>query len=1075
MSNSNNTEKINNNIDINLDLIDLYFSKTDKRDSKAEITPKSYYLPNRPGFIKSIHEEYKDYILKAKDDSDDLDSTYKDLFPHQKFVRDYLQYQSPSRGLLLFHGLGVGKTCASIAAAELLLNNKNVTVMLPASLETNYINEVIKCGHKYYAPEQHWRFIPKKNLKDLNKLKKITIIDDIIIKRNKGLWYAVEKKASNFKNLGDNQKEQIMNQLNNIVKKKYNILHYNGINSKKLNDITSDNTINPFDDNIIIIDEVHNFISRVINSSKIAEKIYSLLMNAKNCKLLCLSGTPMINKPFEIALLLNLLKGRINIYELGTKQDIDEDNLELINKKLSENKYIDFFDYNAIDKILRIKLLPNKFMREDAKSKSMKVKYTEEKNLNDIETLANILKVLKKFNFNFKIKNNNIPKKFTMLPNNEKDFLEIFVDKYAGEITNKELFTKRILGAVSFFEYTDSELFPSIRKNEIVKVDFSDIQLKKYIDVRRNEISKESRRKNQTGQELKDEEGQVYKAFSRALCNFTFPEEINRPYPSELKLLLNDMDEIDEYHKKTKFNILKDEEKQSNVNTSEETEEEIDEIQVVKKPKKNIEVKTEKTEKPEKPEIKMEEPISTSNILDKFFKDKDIKFVNEEDCSSKKRSSETFIKKDDLINTIKKYPELVKKLPNNFEKLKKEDICKELFKLKNKTTQPKTGGTKDRFKQKNYDPADYTKKIKEVLDELSNDSDRYLVKELALYSPKFAKMVELINESEGSSLVYSQFRNVEGIGIFKRVLDANGYAQFKIKKGNGYELDIKEEDYNKPKYVEFTGDKEMTNVLLDIFNNNMDNIPDKIKEQLNKLHSNKNSEKKDEGNIRGSIIKVMMITQSGSEGISLKNVRQVHLVEPYWNMIRMDQVIGRAARTGSHLALPKKDRNIDVYRYLCKFSDKQLEERKIQRMDKGKTTDEMIYEGAERKAKITNQILELLKESAVDCYLHKKNHQDVTCFSYPVNIDDNELSVEADIYTDLENLKNKNKEEIKLSVSVVSIKNKKYAILKDTPRAKTGQLFDYETYVQFGNLEFVGLLVKNENDKLVLKLKKNWI
>ena len=37
-----------------------------------------------------------------------------------------------------------------------------------------------------------------------------------------------------------------------------------------------------------------------------------------------------------------------------------------------------------------------------------------------------------------------------------------------------------------------------------------------------------------------------------------------------------------------------------------------------------------------------------------------------------------------------------------------------------------------------------------------------------------------------------------------------------------------------------------------------------------------------------------MITQSGSEGISLKNVRQVHLLEPYWNMIRMDQVIGRA-------------------------------------------------------------------------------------------------------------------------------------------------------------------------------------
>lgn len=1035
--NSTNTENLSNddNIDVNQDLIELYFKKTDKRKGKADITPKSYYLPNRPGFVKSIHEDYKDYILKAKED-DDLDSTYKDLFPHQKFVRDYLQYQSPSRGLLLFHGLGVGKTCASIAAAELLLNNKDVTVMLPASLETNYINEVIKCGHKYYAPEQHWRFIPKNSLKDLNKIKKITIIDDIIIKRNKGLWYAVEGKASNFKNLGDTQKEQIMNQLNNIVRKKYNILHYNGITTKKLNEITDDNSFNPFDNNIIIIDEVHNFISRVINGSKIAERIYSLLMEAKKCKLLCLSGTPIINKPYEIALLLNLLKGRISIYELSTKQDIDEEKLEEITKKLKDNKYIDFFNYSAIDKTLNIKLLPNNFVREDRKSGSMKIKYTEDKNLNDIETLLNIIKILKKMDLTFKIKNNNVPKKYTMLPNSEKRFLKIFIDPFKSEVINTEIFMKRILGSVSFFEYTDSKLFPSIRKNEIVKVDLSDIQLKKYIDVRRDEINKESKFKKQTGQETEDEEGQVYKAFSRALCNFTFPEEIHRPYPSELKLLLNDLDDIDEYNRKTKFKIIKAEEK--------EAEEE--------------KVKDEQS--------KDNSQTSNNNDLEKFLKD--VNFKNETECGTRSYKADFYMKKGDLINAIKKYPELVKKLPKDFHTLKKEDICKAIYKLQNQ----KGGADDAEFKSKNYDPADYNKKIQEILNELSDNSQKYLVDELELYSPKFAKMINLINESEGSSLVYSQFRNVEGIGIFKRVLDAHGYAQFKIKKGNGYELDIKEEDYNKPKYIEFTGDKEMTNVLLDIFNNHTDKIPDKIKEQLDKLHSNKNSEKKNEGNIRGSIIKVIMITQSGSEGISLKNVRQVHLVEPYWNMIRMDQVIGRAARTGSHLALPKKDRNIDVYRYLCKFSDKQLEERKIQRMDNGKTTDEIIHEGAERKAKITNQLLELLKSSAVDCYLHKKNHQNVTCFSYPINIDDNELSVEADIYTDLENLKNKNKEEIKLSVSVVSIKNKKYAILKDSPKARTGQLFDYETYVQFGNLEFVGLLEMNNENKLVLRLKK---
>jgi hypothetical protein len=319
MSNSNS------NINTDKDLIELYFSKTDKRNNKADIEPNSYYLPNRPGFVKSIHESYKNYILDEKDNNDeDLDSSYKDLFPHQKFVRDYLQSKSPSRGLLLFHGLGVGKTCASIAAAELLLNNKNVTVMLPASLETNYINEVIKCGHKYYIPEQHWKFMPKSSLNNLKKMKKITELDEIVIKRNGGLWYSVENKESNYNKLNDNQKKQIISQLQNIIKKKYNILHYNGITKASLNKLTDNNKINPFDNNIIIIDEVHNFISRVINESPIGIKLYEKLLEAKNCKLLCLSGTPIINKPFEISLLINLLKGWTNLYELSTNDEIDE-------------------------------------------------------------------------------------------------------------------------------------------------------------------------------------------------------------------------------------------------------------------------------------------------------------------------------------------------------------------------------------------------------------------------------------------------------------------------------------------------------------------------------------------------------------------------------------------------------------------------------------------------------------------------------------------------------------------------------------------------------------------------------
>ena len=1019
-----------------------------------------------------------------------------------------------------------------------------------------------------------------------------------------------------------------MLQVNNIIEKKYNFLHYNGITNKKLNELTDDKKINIFDNNIVIIDEVHNFISRVINGSRIAERLYMDLLEAKNCKLLCLSGTPIINKPYEIGLLINLLKGWTKIYEFSTKDNIDEEQLEKINKLLKDSKYIDNFSYNSLDKVLRVELLPPNFVREDRKSKSMKIKYYLTKTNDDKSRLALILK---KLNVDFKFKLNEKIKKFTALPINENKFDKLFINYEKKQLLNEQLFMRRILGTVSFFEYTDSKLFPTIRKNEIIKVDLSDIQLKKYIDVRRDEIRKEKVFNKNNDEEI----GQVYKAFSRALCNFTFPDAIERPYPSKLKFLLDDMDNIDDYEVKIQNKVIKNEDNQKvedNINDDNVNNDEIDpnnkylkfyskskegkvlsnfadievkingklyitgehafhgqkylvasetyndeiltksdderkeklikysqlfegkdtkfktaldakraggksgerlsdnEIKIwnskksdeiqdkicIYKYKNNKEVRdtlnkfkdytlihqdnraTDKTPwgarvvtkdgvdviigknklgktwtKIYKNEMK-ETPKNNNNnnnefnsSLNKFLKD--INFKNEAECSSGSYKADFYMKKGDLLNAIKKYPELVKKMPKDFEKLKKPEICKAIYKLTNQT-----GGVDDKkFKSKNYNLVEYNKLIQDILKKLSDKSDEYLVKELHLYSPKFAKMLELINQTEGSALVYSQFRTVEGIGIFKRVLEANGYAQFKIKKEDGYELDIKEEDYNKPKFMEFTGDKEMTNILLDIFNNNFKNVPEKIREKLDEMHS-VSSEKKN-GNLRGSIAKVMMITQSGSEGISLKNVRQVHVVEPYWNMIRINQVIGRAARTGSHLALPAKERNIDVFRYLCKFSDEQLKERKIQRMDFGKTTDEIINEGAENKAKITNEFLHLLKRSAVDCFLHKKNHQklSIDCFSYPVDIDDNELSVKADIFTeDLDKISKNKQKETEISVSIIKIKKKNYIMLENEKDSDTKQLFDYDNYVKFSKLIFVGLLTKNENNKTVLRMKK---
>tara|TARA_B100000780_G_C21120245_1_gene453687 strand:- start:54 stop:3497 length:3444 start_codon:yes stop_codon:yes gene_type:complete len=1139
-----------------IDLIETYIKNTNERDNKPELTSKNWYLPNRAGFVKSIHSIFNKYELKKQEEGNtDLDkgeNNKLDLFPHQKFVRDYLQEDSPSRGLLLYHGLGVGKTCASIATAELLATNRNISVLLPASLEINYINEVLKCGHPLYSQEQNWSFV---NHKAINKLGKkddvLTIMDEKDYNKNGGFWLSRPNKKSNYKKYNEKQKDQINRQLQSIIRKRYNILHYNGLNNKRINQLTEDDTINPFDNSIVIIDEVHNFISRVINGSKIGEKVYELIYNAKKCKVLCLSGTPLINRPLELAFLVNLIKRATIEYKMKTNESLDDEKMKKLEKLLDENKYIDHYNYDALEKNIILKLVPVNF----SKNKDFQL-VRDDKNVEDMKTLKDLKAELTKNEFKFILDNK--ANEYQPLPTNEDKFNKLFINEENGKIKNVDLLTKRILGSISHFVYSNSELFPEIRTNEVVEVEISEIQLKKYIDVRNDEIRKESKFKKDS------DANQVYKAFSRALCNFTFPEEIERPYPSKLKLLLSDMDVVDDYHKKIQEKLVKFEKKTTSAPAPTSTptsskpiekyfkfnskskegkslsnfadikvvvngktyitgehafqgekyilaskkyqDDEDGKLELINYAKKFEGKDTEfkKASDAKKSGDKKEAKLENNEI--KKWKEKDADEVQKEICLYKyennlevrellnKYKDKTLIHQDDKAKkntpwsarvdetkgTIKEGKEVIigqNKLGKSWMNLVRIKIHKK-NKNPNSLSIPEVKKiNKDiiesqKFSSKNYNEDDYTKKIQEILNQLYDNKEQYLVKDLQLYSPKFHKILENLGKTKGSALIYSQFRTVEGIGVLKMVLKANGYAEFKIKKvKNTYVIDIDKEDYNKPKYAEFTGDKDITSILLDIFNNELSNVPKEIVNELDNLHS---KEKEiNNGNLRGSLIKVMMITQSGSEGISLKNVRQVHLVEPYWNMVRMDQVIGRAARTGSHLALPKTERNIDVFKYLSSFSKEHLKERKIQKMDNGRTTDQVINSIAEKKAEVMNSILNLLKSSAVDCHLHKKNHPDVECFSYPINIKENELVTKVDIEKEeLDYMKEQREKQIQLDLNIIEIKDIKYMILFDNNKKNTGQLFDKDEYDKFETIKFVGLLLKNDKNEYLLRLVK---
>ena len=129
-------------------------------------------------------------------------------------------------------------------------------------------------------------------------------------------------------------------------------------------------------------------------------------------------------------------------------------------------------------------------------------------------------------------------------------------------------------------------------------------------------------------------------------------------------------------------------------------------------------------------------------------------------------------------------------------------------------------------------------------------------------------------------------------------------------------------------------------------------------------------------NKMGNIIKILMITASGAEGISLMNVRGVHIMEPYWNRVRIEQVIGRAARIKSHVNLPKSAQNVTVFEYIVGLTAAQKKvASNIKNKDMGLTSDETLYKISDIKSKVLYGLLKLLKRSAIDCNFNEMDNR----------------------------------------------------------------------------------------------------
>jgi superfamily II DNA or RNA helicase len=258
-------------------------------------------------------------------------------------------------------------------------------------------------------------------------------------------------------------------------------------------------------------------------------------------------------------------------------------------------------------------------------------------------------------------------------------------------------------------------------------------------------------------------------------------------------------------------------------------------------------------------------------------------------------------------------------------------------------------------------------------------------------SPKMNRLLQNIQRfDKGIQLVYSDFKNIGGVNLFARILEENGFDNYnkmvtlegkieraaakeiknqkggknnksdKNKKSNKSDKNKKSDKSNKSNKIN-KSKKSNNNGSFAIFSGDTSH---ELRSQILKVTNADN-------NMYGEHIRVLMITGAGAEGLDLKNIRKVHIMEPYWNNSRIQQVIGRAVRIRSHIALPYKERTVDTYMYMSvPIGGDQSLNAKILDKDEKLTTDVTIYENAKRRQYLLNQFLIAIREMAMDCVIN---------------------------------------------------------------------------------------------------------
>ena len=319
------------------------------------------------------------------------------------------------------------------------------------------------------------------------------------------------------------------------------------------------------------------------------------------------------------------------------------------------------------------------------------------------------------------------------------------------------------------------------------------------------------------------------------------------------------------------------------------------------------------------------------------------------------------------------------------------------------------------------------------------NSNQFLTyNKISNYAPKIKSILDYIINSKGIVFVYSRYY-ASGIIPLAIALEHIGFAKYGTSNIT-QNIDI-DDKFNgkKPKYIILSRKKELSP------NNDVE------------IALSKNSD-----NQEGEKIKVIIVSKIGTEGIDFKRIREIHLLEPWFNLNRAEQIIGRGVRYCSHIDLPKSKRNVTIMFHAAKYDDNE------------ESIDLRTYRIAENKQKKIIEIEKILKETSIDCNLNKST------LVYPIK----KLNIAFDIETsqghdiksykigDVDNSQICNYEKCK-AICIPDIDENKIEVDESTFDTKF-IMDDIDLYKKYISLLYKNPIVSYSYEQIIKILKKDY-